>query len=224
MAFYYVLWWSQKTSLVSFSVFSIFWVWVYVCMCQYTCMCKSTYTCICMHVEARNQVLLLRSHPPCILRQSLTRTWSLPSRLGWLGSEAPGSACLPLSSTGFASMYLQASFLSWMPGMKVRSSHLHDEPSPHPHYFRLCSMLTFLGPLWRTDICSETTVIQWVGAVMQTSDWRVFQDKEMAHYLMCVWEACVRSTMEQVWPEHVREEVGAGWSSLKCRRAQRVRP
>lgn len=141
-----------------------------------------------MHVEARNQVLLLRSLPPCSLSLSLGPG---ACQVGWADWAMKPWVC-HLSSTGFASMHLQASFFTMDAWDESESSHLHSEPSAQPHYCSLCSLLTLLGPLWKTDIRSETTVVQRVGAVTQTSDWRVFQDNEMVYCLMCVcvWSLC----------------------------------
>lgn len=71
-----------------------------VCTCTFTCGCGCTRA----HVEARGQpqVLLLNSNPLLFTIQigSLTRTWGLLIRLGWLPRRPQGSNCLHLLHAG----------------------------------------------------------------------------------------------------------------------------
>lgn len=70
---------------------------------------------ICTHVcrsHRLTQVLLLRDHPPCLLRLSLSLASCSPNWPGKLASNLQGPACLCPHKNGIASMYLPSQHFS----------------------------------------------------------------------------------------------------------------
>lgn len=92
-------WWGDSLSLKgTWGPYFLFFLLSF-CVCIYTymymliCVQWRTYIYVPVHTKARRQPQLLfsRSHPPCMLRQSLSLTWNSPSRVGWLVMSARDS-------------------------------------------------------------------------------------------------------------------------------------
>ena len=116
-------------------------------MCVYVCICMGIYmyihvcgyTWMYVHVEARARPqappLFFKGHLSCLLRHTLTVTWNLPRRLGYLASGSQRPICLHFPGLGSAgsppSLGFYMTCVDCLGSLSSRDTS-PPEPSPQP--------------------------------------------------------------------------------------------